>query len=256
MHVHTFFSSDGKSSMDEHCKEAIKRGIDIICFTDHVDFTTRDINCGRCRDLSEFNYDVDAYFSEIYKVRDKYKNLEILSGVEFSEPYLYIDKYIEYCNLPYDYYLAAIHHCHNGVFPGAINIDEKSAIFQYYDIMEKCLLNCEFDTMAHLDFPKLFFDNWRITHSILDNILSLIIEKDVVLEINTQSVKGDNYEPMPSWDIISRYIGLGGKKVTLGSDAHYYRDIGNSFEVIRTKLPKGLVVGYVKNKCFIPLYET
>ena len=34
MHIHTTFSPDGKSSMEEQCIKAIEIGIPIICFTD------------------------------------------------------------------------------------------------------------------------------------------------------------------------------------------------------------------------------
>ena len=40
MHIHTTFSPDGKSSMEEQCIKAIEIGIPIICFTDHVDFNS------------------------------------------------------------------------------------------------------------------------------------------------------------------------------------------------------------------------
>lgn len=39
MHIHTTFSPDGKSSMEEQCIKAIEIGIPIICFTDHVNQT-------------------------------------------------------------------------------------------------------------------------------------------------------------------------------------------------------------------------
>lgn len=47
MHIHTTFSPDGKSSMEEQCIKAIEIGIPIICFTDHVDFNSSEINVGR-----------------------------------------------------------------------------------------------------------------------------------------------------------------------------------------------------------------
>ena len=46
MHIHTTFSPDGKSSMEEQCIKAIESGIPIICFTDHVDFNSSEINVG------------------------------------------------------------------------------------------------------------------------------------------------------------------------------------------------------------------
>ena len=52
MHIHTTFSPDGKSSMEEQCIKAIEIGIPIICFTDHVDFNSSEINVGRIISLS------------------------------------------------------------------------------------------------------------------------------------------------------------------------------------------------------------
>jgi len=51
MHIHTTFSPDGKSSMEEQCIKAIEIGIPIICFTDHVDFNSSEINVGRIINL-------------------------------------------------------------------------------------------------------------------------------------------------------------------------------------------------------------
>ena len=39
MHVHSTFSSDGKSSMNEHCEIAKQKKLKSICFTEHVDLT-------------------------------------------------------------------------------------------------------------------------------------------------------------------------------------------------------------------------
>lgn len=43
MHIHTTFSPDGKSSMEEQCIKAIEIGIPIICFTDHVNNYSRQV---------------------------------------------------------------------------------------------------------------------------------------------------------------------------------------------------------------------
>ena len=38
MHVHSTFSPDGISTMEEQCIAALEKGERIICFTDHVDY--------------------------------------------------------------------------------------------------------------------------------------------------------------------------------------------------------------------------
>ena len=46
MHVHSKFSIDGTSTMEEYCLTAEKTGSRIICFTEHVDFNSMEKNGG------------------------------------------------------------------------------------------------------------------------------------------------------------------------------------------------------------------
>ena len=67
-----------------------------------------------------------------------------------------------------------------------------------------------------------------------DSLFEVLISKDKALEINTSSIdkqiaKGSSYI-MPDPDIIRRYIAMGGKLITIGSDAHKSDRIGLHFE--------------------------
>ena len=44
MHVHSTFSPDGISTMEEQCIAALEKGERIICFTDHVDYNVAEKN--------------------------------------------------------------------------------------------------------------------------------------------------------------------------------------------------------------------
>ena len=55
---------------------------------------------------------------------------------------------------------------------------------------------------------------------IIDEILRSLIKKDIGLEINTGGYKYGLGVPNPYKDVILRYRELGGKIITLGSDAH------------------------------------
>lgn len=47
-HVHTEFSDDSVYPMEQVVRDAIARGIDEICFTDHVDYGIKqDWDCGK-----------------------------------------------------------------------------------------------------------------------------------------------------------------------------------------------------------------
>lgn len=47
-HVHTEFSDDSVYQMEQVVRDAIARGMDEICFTDHVDYGIKqDWDCGK-----------------------------------------------------------------------------------------------------------------------------------------------------------------------------------------------------------------
>lgn len=253
IHLHSTFSSDGISTMEEHCNKALDTGIGVICFTDHVDYNEAEYNLGKIKDNRNSNFDIDSYFREIKRLKSKYTQLEILSGIEFSEPHLFYDIFEEYKKQPFDYIIAAIHHCYNSVFPGYENLCAKQAIEEYYDLMLSTLEQCEFDSIAHMDFPRRYYDKWDIPLDILDNILKTIIRKDIALEINTSSVDQIMDEPLPSYSIIQKYKELGGRKIVMGSDAHDCKNLGKAFRSVITKIPEELVVGYYRQRQFIEL---
>lgn len=253
MHVHTTFSPDGISTMEECCESALKKRLAKICFTDHVDWNSAEKNLNKVYDNRKNNFNIKAYFNKIAECRVAYPSLEILTGIEFSEPSLFPEEFLSYSKLPFDYILGSVHHCYNGIFPGAANIDEKRAIQEYYEIMMRSIENYEIQAMAHFDFPRIFFDKWKLDDKVLNNILKLMINKNVVLEINTSTVFEKNLEPMPGFSIIKRYVELGGSKVVLGSDAHRCFNIANKFQYLKSILSSELVIGFIKNREFIPI---
>ena len=66
-HVHTNYT-DGKHSVDELCRYAIRKDYPLIAFTEHV--------------RKKLNYNFDKYLRDINNARKKYSSLIILSGVE------------------------------------------------------------------------------------------------------------------------------------------------------------------------------
>ena len=61
-HVHSTFSVDGISTMEQHCIAAIQKGIKKICFTEHVDYNIAEYNVGKVKDNRKQNFDIKEYF--------------------------------------------------------------------------------------------------------------------------------------------------------------------------------------------------
>lgn len=140
MHVHSKFSIDGMSTMEDYCLIAGKTGTRVICFTEHVDFNSAEKNLSIVKDNRKQNFVVDDYFREINRLRKKYGSLTLLSGIEFSEPSLFPEEFALYSSYPFDCITAGIHHCYNSVFPGAGNLSVSKAIYEYYQIMQKTVV--------------------------------------------------------------------------------------------------------------------
>lgn len=253
MHVHSTFSIDGVSTMEDYCLIAEKSGIRAICFTEHVDYNSEEKNLSIIKDNRKYNFVVEDYFCELNRLREKYSSIILLSGIEFSEPSLFPDEFALYSSYPFDCITAGIHHCYNSVFPGAGNLSVSKAIHEYYQIMQKTIEFGGFQVIAHLDFPKLFFDKWIINNDVLDTILSTMINKNILLEVNTSSLNNPYDEPMPSYFIIDRYVKLGGNKIVIGSDAHSSDRLANHFKDVVPRLPNCIQIGYFREKEFIPV---
>ena len=65
---------------------------------------------------------------------------------------------------------------------------------------------------------------------LIDAVLKSLIERGRGIEINTSGFKYGISNTYPSLDIVKRYKELGGKYVTLGSDAHKAKYIGYGFD--------------------------
>ena len=79
-HLHTSFSSDSESPMEEMIRHAISLGLKTICFTEH-----HDIDYPVNPDGFDFLLDLPSYKEEIFKMKEHYQDqIEINYGVELG----------------------------------------------------------------------------------------------------------------------------------------------------------------------------
>lgn len=249
-HVHSTFSHDGESDMEEICNRAIDIGVKYITFTEHVDFNPM-----------EKNYDylnIEEYFNNIEKLNIKHGDkIEILAGVEFSEPHLYNQQLNKYNNLGFDLIMGAIHwlgdtFVGNDEILNDYSVDE--IFLRYYNLLYKSVKNNSIDVIAHMDFPKRYLNYEYKNKALIDKILKEIVKNNIVLEINSSSLRKGLSTPMPSQWILEKYIQHGGRRVTIGSDSHRINELTNNFEKVYQLIENlDLVPGYFKKGKFIKL---
>ena len=75
--------------------------------------------------------------------------------------------------------------------------------------------------------PQAAYDTYK---PIIDKILEIIVKKDIALEVNSSGYRRGLGGPMASAPFIKRYKELGGKMITVGSDAHQPSDIAKDID--------------------------
>lgn len=224
LHIHTELSCDSEARIEDYILEAKRKGISTICFTDHVDLNTND-----------YGYD---YYSavEFWKRFDEVKSkenigVEVLSGIEFGEPHLYGKRLAELAKYPYDFIIGSIHWI-GDMFP-CQKVREQYSAKEFYTLYWQEVLKtvCAggFDALGHIDFPKRYYGEICYEEKVIKEIFGNLLEKDLVIEINTSSLRKGHEQMMPGKELLDIYKANGGKYVTIGSDAHVVEDIGADY---------------------------
>ncbi len=220
MHVHTEFSCDSEAKMEKYMLKAMECGVKQICFTDHVDLNPND--------YGYHYYSPQKYFAVFDKVKEKYRDkIELLSGIEFGEPHLYKEKLCELSEYPYDFIMGSIHWI-GDMFP-CQKVREQYSAKEFYSLYWKEVLatvkNGGFDSLGHIDFPKRYYGEIYYTEEMMKEIFSYLLDKNMIMEINTSSLRKGHAETMPGKELLEIYKANGGQYITIGSDAHQVEDL-------------------------------
>lgn len=236
MHTHTINSPDGFDTIDTICQTAIARNLKGVAFTDHVSINN----------LEKYNtYEcIRKCKEETFIAKEKYNGkLKVLFGLEISEAFLSYEKEQFFVNIGgVDVVLCSLHSqtptAHLGI-NGNFRLNdftkfEYSTIIEalkiYYKTLNEIAKNSDFDILAHLTYPLRYIscrDKVKIDiNDILEELtilLKTVVSKNKAIEINT-SMADQNFF-MPDKPLITLFKSLGGKYVTIGSDAHKAENI-------------------------------
>lgn len=224
-HVHTSFSGDCNIPPEVMIQHAIAGGIRHLCLTDHMDYDYTDGDV--C-----FEFDEKEYFRRLRSLQEQYEGqIDLSIGIELGlQPYLSKKHHNLVFSNSFDFVIGSIHlvHTKDPYFPSYFKGREEDDA--YHEYFQCALQNLEaysnFDTFGHLDYVVRYgphknqYYTYEKYQEILDEILRSLIKKDIGLEVNTGGYKCGLGAPNPCKEIIRRYRELGGKIITLGSDAH------------------------------------
>lgn len=234
LHTHSEFSFDGSASLWEMAEAAQRRGVDVVAVTDHCDLL--DIPDG-FRSYLDREQDRIQAFREYHQGQLK---PELLYGIEIGNANEYPQRARELMEgRQFDFVIGSIHFLPDGsdiyLCPYA-SAEEIDRMFREYFASMRTLAEMGgFDTLAHLDYPVRVL-NGKIPDSsvlayrnLIEPILEELVRNKIALEINTRGTYDWQNRVGPEDWVLTRYRQLGGRYVTIGSDAHTVEHIGAGF---------------------------
>lgn len=238
-HMHSSFSGDSNTPMEDMIARGIELGLTGMCFTEHNDF---DYPVTEHETAGFFEVNPDAYLHDFLQLREKYADrIHLYFGVELGlQPHLALRNAAFVTAHDYDFVIGSSHLC-NGKDPYYASFYEgrtqEDAYREYFtSILENLNACSNFDVYGHLDYvvrygPTKDADYCCETYrEIFDEILKKLIAMEKGLEVNTAGLAKGLREPHPCAGILKRYRELGGRIVTTGSDAHSPKQIAHAFD--------------------------
>jgi len=238
-HLHSEFSDDSRESMDNQIQQAISLGLNEICFTDHVDYGIKhdwddprgiDWRQDSMEPLANVNY--PEYFAKLLRMRVTYgKAITIRSGLEFGIQSITVDNYKKLYDRyqdQLDFVLFSMHQVNNLEFwtqDFQIGKNQQEYNEEYYrEILKTMKLFKNYSVLAHLDllarYDKKGIYPFEKVEDLIAEILKQAINDGKGIEVNTSSWHYGLTDTQPSRKTLKLYKDLGGKIITVGSDAH------------------------------------
>lgn len=241
LHVHTNYSFDSSVTMEQYAERARKLGIDVLCFTDHIDIN---------RHYDTFKtFDFDGRFKEFERVKKQFEGeVLLLLGFEMGEPHLHPKETAFLRSLAPDMIIGSIHYPLDYEAEG-VHLSRREYERLYDRYVREMVCNGDFDVLGHMDLPKKYHYDFVEHFDYVCETLRLCVERGIVPEINTASLRNGVPTTMPSMDAIRYYVSVGGKFVTINSDSHSVDNLGYNYGTVLEQLPEGVATcHFVKGK--------
>lgn len=251
-HMHVMTDLYGKSKPEEYIEVAKERGIDEIGFSDHFHVNVKYDTTGVLKYSMRYE-DLPKYVKMVQELK-RTAGIPLKLGIEMDYvPNLEdkIKKIID--SYPFDYIIGSIHFVNNFGFDNPKEISEykKWEIFKlyqlYFDLIQKLAKSGLFNIIGHVDIIKIFgFKPRKDTTDILKDTIEIFKKNNVCIEVNTSGLNKPCKEIYPSEKFLKLCF-ASGVLITLGSDAHNPRNVGQYFDKAISLIKK---VGYEKISIF------
>jgi histidinol-phosphatase (PHP family) len=226
-HLHTDLSPDSSVPIDVYAAAALERGITEIAITDHVDFEPG---------APAFAYSTFADRERVVRgAADRWgpQGVQIRFGVELTYDRSWESEIRDHlAHHAYDFTIGSVHDRVDSPYNArrvAAWVEGRplaEIVAPSFDEVEAAARSGLFDAIGHIDvvkrylFPYVKPADLEAAPELYERILHALVESGTALEVNTSGLRYAIRQTFPHPAIVARFRELGGRAVTIGSDAH------------------------------------
>lgn len=229
-HVHSEFSHDSTAKMNDIALRAKRLNLAGVTVTDHCDV----YKIGGIDELENIKKSVESTKKD-YPVK-------VFGGMELGDGFVNPSLAGEAAKSEdFDFILCS---CHAYATMRTVTDEFKSGDFRFFGYADKsiieeflkkyygnlifCAETLDYDALAHITFPFRYINGIAERYEFTaddyvaetDALLEIAVSRQKAVEINTSGVETRWGSIMPTAEILKKYYEMGGRLITLGSDAH------------------------------------
>lgn len=231
LHSHTDNSHDGMYSATYMCEAAVSAGLRALAITDHFD-------CNYFEQFKLARSSKQSMFA-IKKAAAVFAGkLLVIAGTELGQPLSDLSAARYALDLNFDFVLGSLHQLpgYDDFYDMDYSLPEhapEKMMKLYFEEVKRLIDWGNFDSLAHLTYPMRYirqrcekYPDMELYKDDIKEIFKMLAEKDKALEINTSDIDRRIFETVPDKELIAYFKECGGKRITVGSDAHDFRRVG------------------------------
>ncbi len=271
LHTHTHHSPDARQTVAERVAAANALGLRYMAVTDHVEINRYyPAEYYHAKETEEFSYNGKGVFegsaAETLEAAADCAPLTLLVGAEIGQIPQDVEKSALIYNDPrVDLILGSVHE-----LPGRPDFyfldytkeDIPALVTAYFEeVLRLAQTDC-YDVLAHLTYGLRYLPNRRAYdltphRALIDEILMTVIRKGRAIELNGSGLRKPQPYIDPDLMLVKRYCDLGGRHLTISTDAHDTQFVGFGIDLLedmaRTAGFSQLTVFRKHEPFFVPL---